>query len=1439
MSNPPRHPRDSRHVGHTTSRRGTWRGLPLARPGSAIILIIVSLTLMILIGATYLQLVRSQRLPLHLHDETTALPDVQGQIVDQMRNLGERDLFDDGDFEFQLFDYPWAGEPSGWIEIELPGEVTIDVARRHGNPLLASPLPEFPDPTNPHLAYWPQITDLNGYYLDFDRETNRFALNSDTGLPEPLVVDDLQDPDTSSAWQIIDQDDSTSDNLQLVDATGDGVPDSRWTWAPTPQVNGVYYVMAVRFVDLSSKINVNTASSLINASGDYVSGHAPRWDTPAELDLGRFIRRLDPDAMAAGDEVAQMLRHRLGTPSLPTPYGTGNDRRRRYWNDQGRYLDRQAALPRQFSMLDEYELRHREGLNHPDRPHPVHHINADPNRLDLFWWDEPDAPGPGLAMFLRARQYPNAPDVPEPVLEQTWQDVAEALYDDAHFTTDQFDENHIGSLRSYYGFHPQFAMVEPLLFEPRKHLTTRSGAVPYRMPLLLSPDAEPADPGQHDRPVEFRGELRHDINADTFDAAELANLLWDIYRPDRTDPDAVNPDPDLAQPAAYLPGGFDPRDGAEVAAFALQMGLNIETYRQTPNDNRVRWFDIVYEENETSSLSEELLYHLGQRENAANDPIPEYYAMHPLPVIGEVYAQRLYRPGAGDPTPRYDDPSPPPDAIPDFWTIEWTSNPDDEAGYAIEIRNPYDRPVSLENVFIFFAPDPAIERNSEFDPLATLDWDDTAQEGVALGNVDVLVRIAQREQIDAGSPPPGDDQFHYAGPAWQGELGPGQTLVLYRRSTTGGSPGSGSTHPDRFGDHVNADFIARLPEAEPTDADYDDVLTDDPSDPHRVPRPESDWPADWRDWGIVDPDDPPSAEWGDWPKLGDPSSPQWAVNGGDDRRYFRVELRAMREIRNVEHDGDNPADHVLRWAYSRSAAVALPDFSFVQQFDTPSDFDWDEEDTWPDPAEPGYWQESVQASTDGVNSLLTRWEDYGIKDRLPDGLYDGDADPPEPTDDHESNFHDLGSENKDEEPGNNRRPLDSDENQITIRGKDLDHPGELLHVSVLAPMPFDVKLAATDETLPLVSDGWLHVVDRFAALYTNVQTSQTESGGPSGYGGSRFGAVDYGTRLLMLGYDPYPDDWDVLSGAGTIYLQPGTPAGHDPTLDAYVIPHAVLLLDQFTTLSPADNSNIIPGTLNINTAAPEVLEASLPIADEQLRREIVRRIVAYRGGPWLNSFLEPDPVEPSIAFRHYEEGISLDQALGELQERRGKLLGDSSTFAEYVPYVRRQPGFATTAELYWLLADLLVTDNLTDDHTGATDYSSDDINTIDGIAVHPRDFANDDVENDRNEETLLGRWIAQVTTTRSDVFAAYIVIRGYYSEEEMVRRYGEELRGHTGFGPTNGAPNPRPIPPHLGMHESRRIIGIFQRETDGEGNIRMRLIPYANDEPMRVRRSPQ
>lgn len=188
----------------------------------------------------------------------------------------------------------------------------------------------------------------------------------------------------------------------------------------------------------------------------------------------------------------------------------------------------------------------------------------------------------------------------------------------------------------------------------------------------------------------------------------------------------------------------------------------------------------------------------------------------------------------------------------------------------------------------------------------------------------------------------------------------------------------------------------------------------------------------------------------------------------------------------------------------------------------------------------------------------------------------------------------------------------------------------------------------------------------------------------------------------------------------------------DSTDEDFAVPYAVALMGRLTTLSPlvdgadndgdgaADNAEevFVPGRLNLNTVPVELLKQVLPIASTVYRDGLAEIIDAYRRAANTN------PPNATYDFS---------------QSDRNRQTG-----------LREDPGFAHIGEVLLAAGPLFSSDG--DNHTlggPIIDFLTPDSSTPDNIA------------DDREERAFALRWLGQVGTVRSDVFAAYVTVRGY------------------------------------------------------------------------------
>ena len=658
---------------------------PAKRDGSALLLVVATVVLLMLLGTSYLSLVRYHRRATAV-ETANHMDTVANATVSHIQTVLKKDVMDaDGNFfnpasntnsageetgldEYR--DYPWTNPDADPDDDGTPGRVVTDV---DGNPLpnqaaggahddtwLASSSPVFDTNLDGAVdgsdgaAFFPHLTQLGGTYLRLpkagasDRQpveaastTNDTKWNADTNVELATGASNSLDYETADFHPI------------GVDADGDGIRDSKWMWAPLPRVEGRAYVMGVRIVDNSGMVNANTALTSAGLEGgnyvydlDHGSGTTndpaldiSDWSNPAEIDVGRLVFELanENPAVAATDALAELrttVNFRLpgALSTLPVPFGNnGPDSRRKLWENAGRrYSELRSGTVsiggETYSFFppgSETELRHRNGLNNAERT-PAIESGAD-----------------GMPQFLRAEQADNGTD-----------DDGDGDVDGADIEADYTD---VATDRADY-----------FRNEPRHQMTVRSAASAFA-PGLPGTGATNTPPG-----------LTTDLNGPDnkvtpADASRYASVIRDVL---------------TAGGGTFTPADWAPQF-TNAADVADQLAVNMVDYADSD-----------------STITE----HNG------------HYGMEALPVITEVYAQARYEVTAKTFTAGTSN-------------LDWQRQ--GNAGYVIEIRNPFRTPIDLA--------------------AATLKWVPTTGSATTVDSLDNLV--------SGGS-----------------TLGPDEVLLLYRHS---------------------------------------------------------------------------------------------------------------------------------------------------------------------------------------------------------------------------------------------------------------------------------------------------------------------------------------------------------------------------------------------------------------------------------------------------------------------------------------------------------------------------------------------------------------------------------------------------------------------------------------------------------------------------------
>lgn len=317
-----------------------------AERGSAIVLVLVSMVLMAILAGSLLQLTRFERIPRSESNIEIVIESVIAEILNQATD----DLIDiNGDFLNARFtstnggadepwDYPWTNfnrvntaanhvrsteqldgttvYPHGgvmddaWLADHMPDfRLTAQVA--------AGSLPNASGVFNNTNGVWRKITSLNGLYLG---GTSGSADLSTVATPNEYLVN-FSGPATNRDMNFNLA--NAQANL-LVDADGDGIGDSRWEWAPLRQIGGTQYVMAVRIVDLSARMDMNVSTGRFNTTTASLS----RGDSPAEINGQQFVESASTlaglNTTTTTSEYLSVLNYHLtsnASPGATTPIG--------------------------------------------------------------------------------------------------------------------------------------------------------------------------------------------------------------------------------------------------------------------------------------------------------------------------------------------------------------------------------------------------------------------------------------------------------------------------------------------------------------------------------------------------------------------------------------------------------------------------------------------------------------------------------------------------------------------------------------------------------------------------------------------------------------------------------------------------------------------------------------------------------------------------------------------------------------------------------------------------------------------------------------------------------------------------------------------------------------------------------------------------------------
>ncbi|MCE9591885.1 MAG: hypothetical protein K8S99_15340 [Planctomycetes bacterium] len=308
-------------TGHTMARRKRRDS------GMILIMVIVVLLLLAIMGTMAMQIVRVDRIANHRFSLDN-IDTVAAATIAKIQDVLVKDLFDEAGTMFNPaapsgtankgggrspYDYPWTN-PGTTGNFLWP----TAVGGLYDDPWLASNTPDFSTPTDPK---WSHITNLYGIYVDLPKPTGTSSLAD-------RVIDESGIETSDTNLSILNDLTGSSNPAQYMsrgaDADGDGIPDSRWTYAPIRTIGGVSYYTAVRIIDNSAMANANVWTSQVDVNGNYDTTetgiNAPRWSYPSELNLGNFVRLTDTTKSTRMTGLEKQLLYRFNhNPPSPDP----------------------------------------------------------------------------------------------------------------------------------------------------------------------------------------------------------------------------------------------------------------------------------------------------------------------------------------------------------------------------------------------------------------------------------------------------------------------------------------------------------------------------------------------------------------------------------------------------------------------------------------------------------------------------------------------------------------------------------------------------------------------------------------------------------------------------------------------------------------------------------------------------------------------------------------------------------------------------------------------------------------------------------------------------------------------------------------------------------------------------------------------------------------
>lgn len=264
---------------------GVWMDRPAGahRPGFATILVLMLIFMTMIMAITYLRTMRAYQQVSVPMPSASAKPVAQQLITDLGVLIGA-----DGNLNvtaYEPYDYPWTcnrrnapyrlAYPTATNGIGAMGDPKVDDSWLAPLETEASVWTQVSNPAGTFLVY--TDASLSNVQPNFQTR-DRVPMDAPAGASIPSVAVD----GSGQPQQVSFQNLSVSDP-RLVDTDGDGLGDALWFYPNKSWSNGVRYVAAVRVVDLSGMLNIQTALGEFASAPGTNSGTPRKGEGPYEV----------------------------------------------------------------------------------------------------------------------------------------------------------------------------------------------------------------------------------------------------------------------------------------------------------------------------------------------------------------------------------------------------------------------------------------------------------------------------------------------------------------------------------------------------------------------------------------------------------------------------------------------------------------------------------------------------------------------------------------------------------------------------------------------------------------------------------------------------------------------------------------------------------------------------------------------------------------------------------------------------------------------------------------------------------------------------------------------------------------------------------------------------------------------------------------------------